>query len=147
MKRKILPEKQELSETDDEAEILKQLKDKFDKSSSRSEKVQTLTVLGYAEFKKNLEPQITWFTKQLKELVKQKGILSTPNTKPGHELPKETVHLVQSFFESDEISRTMPGKKDIVSVRQGNQRVYFQKRLVLRNHTSCLRINTIHYIC
>ena len=66
-----------------------------------------------------------------KELVKQKGILSTP--KPGHELPKETVHLVQSFFESDEISWTMPGKKDVVSVRQGNQRVHFQKRLVLSN--------------
>ena len=62
VKRKILPEEQELSETDDEAEILKQLKDK---SSSRSEKVQTFLRVGvYEEFKKNLEPQITWFTKQ-----------------------------------------------------------------------------------
>ena len=58
--------------------------------------------------------------RKAKELVKQKGILSTPNPKPGHELPEETVHLVQSFFESDEIRRTMPDKKD-VSVRQGNQ--------------------------
>ena len=42
VKRKILPEKQEVS---DEAEILKQLRDKFDISSNRNEKVQLLIVL------------------------------------------------------------------------------------------------------
>ena len=35
VKRKILPEEQELSETDDEAEILKQVNDKFDKSMKK----------------------------------------------------------------------------------------------------------------
>ena len=49
-----------------------------------------------------------------KELVKQKGILSTPNPKLGHTLPAETTDLVQSFYESDEVSWIMPGSKDFV---------------------------------
>ena len=71
--------------------------------------------------------------RKAKELVRQKGILSTPNPKPGHELSEETVNIVQNFFESEEISRTMPGKKDFISVCQGHQRVHVQKRLVLTN--------------
>ena len=41
--------------------------------------------------------------------------------------------LVQEFYECDEVSRIMPGKKDFVSVRQGDGRVHMQKRLVLSN--------------
>ena len=41
--------------------------------------------------------------------------------------------LVIDFYESDDISRTMPGKKDFVSVRQEGKRIYVQKRLVLSN--------------
>ena len=68
-----------------------------------------------------------------KELVKEKGILSTPNPKPGHTLPAETTDLVQSFFECDDVSRMMPGCKDFVSVRQAEGRVHIQKRLILSN--------------
>ena len=71
--------------------------------------------------------------RKAKELVKQKGILSTPNPKPGHTLPVETTDLVQSFYESDEVSRTMPGSKDFVSVRQSEGQTHVQKRLVLSN--------------
>ena len=39
-----------------------------------------------------------------KELVKQKGILSTPNPGHGHALAVETTDLVQRFYESDEVS-------------------------------------------
>ncbi len=51
--------------------------------------------------------------------MKQKGILSTPNPKPGHALATETADVVRSFYESDEVSRMMPGTKEFVSVRQG----------------------------
>lgn len=38
--------------------------------------------------------------------------------KPGPSLPPETVDIVHAFYESDNISRVMPGKKDFVSVKQ-----------------------------
>ena len=41
--------------------------------------------------------------------------------------------LVIDFYESDDISRTMPGKKDFISVRQEGKRIHVQKRLVLSN--------------
>ena len=53
--------------------------------------------------------------RKAKQLV---GILSTPNPKP----PK----LVDLINESDDMS----GKKDFVSIRQGEKRVQVQKRLV-----------------
>ena len=36
--------------------------------------------------------------------------------KKGKTLPQETLDLVQSFYEDDEYSRQMPGKKDYVSI-------------------------------
>ena len=53
-----------------------------------------------------------------KELVKEKGILSLPGPKPGPSLPPETVEIVHTYYESDEISRVMPGKKDFISLKQ-----------------------------
>ena len=60
-----------------------------------------------------------------------KGILSLPGPKPGHSLPTEIVGHAKSFYDSDDISRTMPGKKDYVSVKVDERRVHVQKRLVL----------------
>jgi len=42
-----------------------------------------------------------------KELVKQKGILATRDQKPRHILATETA----DFYESNEVSQVMPGKK------------------------------------
>ncbi len=47
-----------------------------------------------------------------KKLVKQNGILSTPNLKQGHGLGADVVTSVPEFYESDEVSHIMPGKKD-----------------------------------
>ena len=68
-----------------------------------------------------------------KYLVKNQGILSNLNPKHGCSLPLTTVSLVKDFYEFDDISRIMLGKKDFVSVRQGDQRVHVQKRLLLGN--------------
>ena len=65
--------------------------------------------------------------RQVKELVREKGVLGIPDLKRGHALTEQTV----CFYESDDISRVMPGKKDYVSVRLGEGRVHVQKRLVL----------------
>ena len=51
-----------------------------------------------------------------KKLVQEKGILSDPNPKKGRRLNVEVVKQVEEFYLSEEISRTMPGKKDTISV-------------------------------
>ena len=71
--------------------------------------------------------------RKAKALVAENGILATPNPKSGRSLPQETQRLVISFYEDDDNSRMMPGKKDCVSVRKSKGRVTIQKRLVLSN--------------
>ena len=63
-------------------------------------------------------------TQKAKQLVKEKGVLSTPNPIPGHSLPQKTVELVSGFYESDEVSRMMPGRKDYISVKTAEGRVH-----------------------
>ena len=46
------------------------------------------------------------------------GILSLPQKKTGNPLSPEKVNLVINFYQSDEFSRMMPGKKDFVSVKK-----------------------------
>ena len=109
---------------DDESEIIMQLKEKFQATNQRSEKVQILTVLPRSWSSQKVEQEFgvsNYMARKAKELVKQKGILSTPNPIHGHTLTVETSDLVKSFYESDEVSRMMPGKKDYVSVRQAEK--------------------------
>ena len=135
VKMKMLPT-MESSDIDEESEIITQLKVKFRATTERSEKVQILTVLPQSWTIRKIQEEFgvsNYMARKSKELVKEKGILSTPNQKSGHTLSVEVTDLVQSFYESDDISRMMPGKKDYVSVRQGEKRVHVQKRLVLCN--------------
>ena len=121
---------------DDDSETIRQLKDKFSKTGKRGEQMQILTVLPQSWSVKKIEKEFgvsNYTARKSKELVKEKGILSTPNPKPGSSLPQETTDLVIQFYESDDVSRVMPGKKDFVSVRKEGRRVHVQKRLVLSN--------------
>lgn len=98
--------------------------------------MQILTVLPKSWSVKRIQKEFNttnFMARQAKELVKVKGVLAMPDLKHGHALAEETVHLVQSFYQSDEVSRVMPGRKDYVSVREGEGRVHVQKRLVLCN--------------
>ena len=52
----------------------------------------------------------------MKDLVRGKGALATPNPKLGHPLAPKSAALVHRFYEFDNISRIMSGKKDFVSV-------------------------------
>ena len=71
--------------------------------------------------------------RKAKDLMKECGILATLNPKIGNPMNPETALRVQKFYENDDISRLMPGKKDFVSVKQGGKRVQVQKRLILSN--------------
>ena len=121
---------------DDGSEMLQQLKEKFEVTTKKSEKLQVLTVLPKSWSPKQIQQEFgvtLYMARKSKELVKEKGILSLPGPKPGHSLLTETVELIKSFYDSDDISRTMPGKKDYVSVKVDEKRVHVQKRLVLGN--------------
>ena len=136
MKKVMTANLQSGEDLDDEGEMIMQLKEKFNSTTEKSEKVQVLTVLPKSWPAKRIQSEFgasNYMARKAKNLVKEKGILSTPNPKPGNPLAMHKAHLVSGFYESDEVSRLMPGKKDFVSVKQGDQRIHVQKRLVLSN--------------
>ena len=100
--------------TSDDGEIIAQLKEKSC-TANRSEKVQFLTVLpqSWSIHKIQTEFGASNFTvRKAQALVAASGILTTPNPKPGRSLLQITEDLVVNFYENDENSRSMPGKKD-----------------------------------
>lgn len=73
-----------------------------------------------------------YIARKAKQLVREHGILATPDPLPGRHNPSESVvDQVTSFYENDSSSRMMPGKKDYVSVITDHRRVHKQKCLVL----------------
>ena len=121
---------------DDGSKMLQQLKEKFQSTAQRGEKLQILTVLPKSWSLTKIQQEFgvsNYMAQKSKDLVKEKGVLSPPGPKCGPSLPQETVDIVSSFYENDEISRVMPGKKDFVSVKKEGKRVHVQKRLVLSN--------------
>lgn len=65
-------------------------------------------------------------------LLRQKsGIFAETTVRSSCCLPDATKHIVESFYENDENSRIMPGKKDVISVKVDGKRILFQKRLLL----------------
>ena len=121
---------------DDGREMIQQLKKKFKVTADKRVQLQILTVLPQSWTIRKTQEEFgvsSYMARKAKELVKEKGVLSLPGHKVGHPLAAETVELVSVFYQSDDISRVMPGKKDFVSVKQEGKRVHIQKRLVLCN--------------
>ena len=72
--------------------------------------------------------------RRVKELIREKGILATPNPKmSARTLSDQTVELVKEWYRSDEISCVMSGMKDFISVKIEDRRMQVQKRLILCN--------------
>ena len=127
-------------EQTDDSEMILQLKEKFQVTSSSSEKIQILTVLPKSWSLSKIQTEFgvsRYMAKKAKDLVQEKGILASPNPKPGHSLPSKVVEIVRAFYTSDEVSRLMPGKKDFVTVKKDGKRSQIQKRLVLSNLKEC----------
>ena len=115
-------------------EILNQLKEKFHSSVGRAEKLQVLTVLPKSWSTRRISTEFEcsdYMARRVKKLVAEKGILSTPNPKPGHAIHNDVVQLVRDFYASAEVSRSMPGKKDCISMRVNGVKERIQKRLIL----------------
>ena len=137
------------SSMNDQDEIVQQLKEKFDLTVSRSERLRILTVLPKSWPLKKIMVVFgvsNYMARQAKKLVQEKGILSSPNPKHGKMLSKDTQNLVESFYSSDDVSRVMPGKKDVVSIMTAvGQREHRQKRLLLCNLKEAYSQFKIHH--
>lgn len=120
-----------------DCEILNQLKEKFHSTKDRSLQVQILTLLPKSWTIPRIELEFktsNYMARKAKHLVKEKGVMSSPNPRPGKPLSDQVVLDVKSFYQEDDISRAMPGAKDFVSVKQADgKRIHLHKRLVLSN--------------
>ena len=103
------------------------------KTASCPEKIQILTLIPDKWSREYASKQFDvreYLIQTARKLKKFGGILSKHVPKKGKTLPQETLDLVQSFYEDDECSRQLPGKKDFVSI---SRNVHKQKQLVLSN--------------
>ena len=64
------------------------------------------------------------------KLLDSRGILALPDAKRGSGISDEVIKDVLLFYQDDEFSRLMPGKKDCVSI---GRNIHEQKRLLLCN--------------
>ena len=127
------PHSKKSKEENDFTEILNQLKEKFRSTLMRREKIQILTILPQSWIINKIETEFG-ATKYMvccaKTLIKQKGILSTPNPQAGHQLIDSTITLIEKFYCDDEVSRI---KKDFISTAKSGTKQLIQKRLLLSN--------------
>ena len=72
-------------------------------------------------------------TRKDKALIAEKGILSTSNPKLGKRLNDDVLEKVKNFYNSDDVSRLMPGMKDCITVKIDESRMRVQKKLILGN--------------
>ena len=117
-------------------DIIGGLKEKFKNSQVRSEKVMILTIFGLTWTVRKIMSEFDCSQRmslQAVKLAKASGILTTPNSKNGRPIIQETKELVIKFYNDDEVSRLMPGKKDCISLKVDGTKVHIQKRLLLSN--------------
>ncbi len=116
--------------------MLEQYQAKFNRAT-RSEKVSILTAMPSSWSIRKLAGAFNTtyhLAKTSKNLQAQEGCLSNPNRKAGRPLNEQVVASVKDFFLREDISRTLPGKRDYVSIKTvGSERIHAQKRLVLCN--------------
>ncbi|CAH0550783.1 unnamed protein product [Brassicogethes aeneus] len=128
--------------------VLKVLKGEFNSTEDRIKKIKILTILKDWSFRKiqhHFPSATTHMVIVAKKTCEEKGILSDPNPKSHPSLEEDVVNLIVSFYELDEYSRIMPGKKDYVSVKVNGERTQVQKRLLLINLRELFQLYTEKY--
>lgn len=120
-----------------DSEIISNLKLKF-KCADENDKYRILTILPESWPCSKIEAEFgvtNYMARKAKALFLEKGVMSIPDPKFGNKtLSEDVINLVKNFYESDEVSRLMPGKKDYVSMKDSdNKRIHVQKRLILGN--------------
>lgn len=119
------------------AEILSQLKDKFQNSTDRVKKYQILSVVpkSWSANKVATTFDTTWYmANNAIKMVKQHGILFPVAKKVGsNTIPSEVVNLVKDFYRSDEVSSDRPAMSDKTVVWENGVKIEKQIKLILMN--------------
>ena len=121
-----------ITKANDLDKLMEQIRDKVS-IAPYNEKMQILTLIpeSWTIKKASCYFKVSeYLVKRARDLKNQKGILASPERRKGKMLPNEVVETVKLFFEDDEVSRLMPGKKDFVSI---GRNIHKQKRLLLCN--------------
>ena len=112
--------------------LTEQIKEKL-ATASFQQKVQLLTLAPESwtiKYAAEYFQVSEYLVKRAQELKKQKGILAMPDKKKGKVMSGDIINQVAAFFEDDEYSLIMPGKKDFLSISRDTHK---QKRLLLCN--------------
>lgn len=133
-------------------EMVSQLQEKFnDPECTRDDKLRILSVLPKSWKTQDVTKHFDvpfYLVNQARDLTAEKGILSTRNDRIGHGLDAAVKDEIQQFFDSDLVSRAMPGQNDFVSVKKNGKRQHIQKRLLLCSlreaYTNFKEINNNH---
>ncbi|KAJ8688649.1 hypothetical protein QAD02_024444 [Eretmocerus hayati] len=67
------------------------------------------------------------------KIAAENGILYKPSVKSGKKIDPSTITLIRNFYESDDVSRVMPGKNDCKSYKVDDVKEKHQKKLLLGN--------------
>ena len=112
--------------------LVELMKEKL-KVSNKREKIQilTLTPESWSLRKTAKEFKVSKATARKARIIREeKGILAVPQPVIGERMSEKTVNSVLEFYQNDEYSRQLPGKKDCVSI---GKNVHVSKRLILCN--------------
>lgn len=99
-------------------EMINQLKEKLE-TATRNEQHQVLSVLpkSWTANKIQREFDVSYHcADSVKKHVAECGILALPRPKRGKSLDDTTLELIERFYNSDEVSRVQPGRKDFVNI-------------------------------
>ena len=113
--------------------VLSQMTENFS-TLDKNDQYRVLTTMPHdstVEFLKKTFKITDHHAKRAKVIQAEQGVFSTPNPKPGRRVPDDIILKVKQFYESDDISRQMPGKKDSVSMLVSGVKQQVQKRLIL----------------
>ena len=103
--------------------------------ASKAEKYQMLTLLPRTWSVRKIEEEFkvtNHVARTAKKLQHEEGPMTVPNKKrAGNLLPEATIKAVKDYYNRDEVSRAMPGKKDCISVKINGVRKKVKKKLIL----------------
>ena len=112
--------------------LLEAMNDKLKEADYRT-KVQILTLTPTSWSRKYAAEYFNvseYLIRTARNLRQEKGIISKPEPKRGKSLSAETLTLIEAFYNDDQYTRQLPGKKDYVSI---SKNIHKQKRFILCN--------------
>lgn len=127
----------------DYKELINNLKQKY-KNSSKDDKLKILSILpdswGIDKICTEFS-ETRYMVMKVRKLKKNQGVFPVVEKKLYQRLDPDTIKTVQNFYQSNEISRMMPGKKDCIVIKtdEGCKETK-QKRLMLLNINEAYRI-------